>query len=737
MNRIASLLRTPAIAAVTLVVMAPPLAAPQQPPAPRATLHFDKTTYLSTDAIDAALIVENPGSHVLTIKVPTAQFKAVYDDGRVVGGSRAFFAWSGPQERFVATYYPDVKPGESHSVYLPVSGCPVESTPCSERITASVEVNSASGSVVLEAPEVTIDFVADPNATYRGRDIRDNRPIFVTQGSAVQHLHADKMELVFAFPAKPPPSASEQGAVDQILKRHGLSLNGYMTTGDQAGFRVAFLVGGQPSVTEAQFVIADVERQLAGRASAGAIRYVPGGYVNPQMIFTDVDADAAANARRMSQLIGSGDIARAGLADGGSKQDVQVSRPGSRPQTISDPMVWNAFYAAVSFDQPSNVDVYARSPYAYLGAREGSVLPQTLPAPIAQLEQPLQYSSDVVWEPIVATIDSDRPEIFAIGQTTGERAERFGYNSETLAELLAVRRVRSIATSLHVTAGPPTLLVSYARDPSNAQAIVAAGVALAPVGDLDRAWRVAPTPSPSPSLPPRATAIQTLVPAPTPSPTPPYGGVRAGDVLPIALPDEATRFTIRTDVPETATADQIRLSLAVTQLSSPSPSLVPSSALAEREFRSLPFVDDVAVQVSTSEPRSVGYQLVLRKADFDLPRKLADRLAALYHLPSSAVAYSIAPLANCSALAFNAQKHSLDRALHDAVEQAHTQHKTLLHLVLVAALPVHAFPAEACDLRAHGDALERASRQGPFPQIVVNAPVRLVFRLEHAPKGRR
>jgi hypothetical protein len=734
MNRIAPFVRILAIAAVVLASMAPPRAAPQQSRGPRATLHFDKTTYLSTDSIDAELVVENPGPGPVNLNAETYRFKVVYDDGRVEDGPR-FYSFSGPPSRM----RPEVKPGESFSFDLAVPACHVESAPCSERVSASVEVNSASGSVVLKAPEATIGFVRDPNATYRGRDIRDNRPIFVTQGSGVHQLRADRIELVFAFPLNAGPTTSEKDAVDKILKRRGFGLGGFsMTSRDRQDLRVTFLVSGQPSVTDAQSIIADVERQLAGRASAGTINYAPSWDLSSQTIFSDAHEDAAEQAQRMAQLIGSGDIVRTNLADGQLRQEVQTSRSGSSLETISDPNDWNVLYAALSFDQPSNVDIFTRSPFVYLGAREGRFPSQTLAAPIAQLEKPVQLSSEIVWEPIVATIDSDRPEIFALGQTTSERAERFGYESAALAALLAARRVGLLAVSLDVTAGPPTLLVRYSHDASLApKAIVAAGVAFAPAGDLDRAWRLIPTPSPSPSLPPRATAIPTPVASPSPSPLAPYGGVRAEDVLPIAVPDEATRFTVRADVPETAAADQIRLSIAVTPLSSPSLALVPSSASVERYLRSLPFVDDIAVEVSASQPRSVGYQLVLRNADFDLPRKLADRIAALYHLPPSAVAFSIAPLANCSALAFNAQKHSLDRALHDAVEQAHTQHKTLLHLVLVAALPIEAFPADACDLHARGDALEQASQQGPFPQIVVRAPVRLVFRLDRTPEAQR
>ncbi len=718
MNRVARPQLIFALTAVILGMLAPPGAVPQRLQAARATLRFDKTTILSTEeAVAGSLIVENPGPETLAIDLSTARFTVVHDDGReeeqnmLVSSGRTM------------DLHPEVKPGASSFLRIATPRCGSAATSCTERVGASVEVSLGNGSVVLRAPEVTITFIRDLNATYEGPGVGDNRPAFITQGDATEQLQAYRMELVFTLPFEPPPGAADDRIVAAVLGAHGLQDDGSGSASTRrTGWEIAVPLSGEPSLPAARAALADIERRMPGRASGGSIRYIPGGNGDVgAALASRAEMAASDEARHLSQLIGSGDVRRTYLGGSVGIVEARVSRPGSDPTLVGVPDT-STIYMAAAVDRPSTVEVGARVFYAYVGAREGRLPPETFLGPVARLEQPVLSASEIAWQRVVATTESDRPEIFAVGQTTAERAEGLGYRPEALATLLAARRVRLLATSLSVAPGPPTLLVNYPREASHEKAIVASGVAVAPEGDLDRAWRrMAAAAIPQPNS---ATAMSA---EPTPSAPPAFGSAHAGDVPPISFPEEATQISVRSDLPETSAGDHFRLSLAVNHLA-PAESFASATDAVVRDLRSLPYVDDVAVEVSGAESPSIGYQLVLRKAGLDLPRRIVDRVAATYHVSASTISFSLAPLANCSALAFNAQKHSLDRALLDAVVRARAQGKTLSHLILVVALPIQAVPVDACDLQARSDALERATRQAAFQSIVVRAPVQLVFR---------
>ncbi|HEV2037711.1 MAG TPA: hypothetical protein VGQ96_03805 [Candidatus Eremiobacteraceae bacterium] len=145
---------------------------------PRVRFHPDQSRYLSTESASGTLEIENLTGSDIGYNPITVSFLIRDADGRQ------------HEQRWIATItriIPDtwIEPGESHTFRVGLPNCDVLSDPCTERVAVKFTLWTKTKQLFpMTTPEFSYTFVPDPTATFRIDGLRDNRPLFISQGEA-------------------------------------------------------------------------------------------------------------------------------------------------------------------------------------------------------------------------------------------------------------------------------------------------------------------------------------------------------------------------------------------------------------------------------------------------------------------------------------------------------------------------------------------------------------------------
>lgn len=722
---------------------------------PRVALDA-QTHYLSTEPARATIEIDN----VTNREIGYSSLSVTFLIRDSTGHQR--------EDRWIKsiTHLPGVSwiaPGRQQSFATTLPSCEVEIDPCSQQVAVKLGLYvRASNGIDAVTNEVKYTFAPDPTATFRIDGLRNDRPLLIMRGDARDVIPANIGVVDIRFAGEPPTDTDAM--LNRIVKQHGLTIND--TGGDEEGDQQFDVVvdnqGIQPPPNaELEAIAGDVRRHYGSRIQSVATYYIPDVNFGFQHVFQLADSAARESADVLANLLQITPLVEANFSNGSSTK-IQLN-PRSDDEDPNSPFVaFGGLQSGASVSAqyrsqlPALLDVWARETQAYLGAH--STTGPNLVA--ARSASPNEYLADGLQNveplPVQAVVAADRPQVFALGFTTLQESAQRGADPNALALILALHRARALATQLGVGTRDVSLAARYANiDWAPDRTLLGFGVALTVSGEPAAAWhrRAIPTPHasraparpipsngklrieplPSPLFSPRP------VPAPTRPPIAQASQITPPDVIPIDAPDAANLIVSEGDVTETAHANELRLSVAISSgVETPDERLrdLPDSTTIQRQLRAQPDVVDAAVQETAYAPLPVAYDLVLRTWDRVRIQRLVTMIGSRYQRFPVALKFGTALiLSDCEKQVMQAQRASVDQAEVRAIRTANDQKRRLRRLILAAAYPP--ITGDFCAVSALPEAIDRARDNTVIlpanRSVELHVPVKLIFRTYSAP----
>jgi hypothetical protein len=654
----------PALLLLVIVTILVGPAAVAQEPTPHASFRVGQARYLSTDSPHGTIEIDNTTDRAIGYSSTSVTFLI-----RDATGKQYEDQWIKTISHIPTVWW--IQAGEQRSFDVGLPKCDVLSDPCVERVAIKLWLSVKDGSPFrIVTNERTYTFDPDPTATFRVDGLRDNRPLFISQGEARDSVFVDGTLF----------DAYNNGSLERVLD-------------------------------EAHAAAREIADRLARFLGTSPLSFASG-------------------------LIGDGPL----LQISSRGEDLDANAPFI---TFQDFVFDEQTRKDLEKLSHSQVDLRVRSTDGFLGANETAG-----PVSLGPSSPDLEYLADglgyLVPPTLRATIEADRPQVYAIAATTREASERHGYAADAVAFLLARDRAQALASQLGMGSETVSIVAQYQPLPwSEYRTLIACGVGMTAIGESSASWHGVSSQSsapatttmgartPYPTVSPRAIMVPTPVPAQyrrrVPSAPP--------DLAPIDVPDPSTSLSAQGEVQRPVLADELRVSIAFARGDrTPDDSRLknlPNPAMIERLLRSQPVVRDAAVNALSYAPLPVGYQIIVHAHDAALVPNLIATVRSRYAPFHTAVKYGVSTvLSNCSANVIEAQRLSVDQATHRAVDAAVASGRRLRKLVLAAAGPVQT--GDFCLEDAQPDAADRARVEAlhlPGDQMVtLRVPVTLTFR---------
>jgi hypothetical protein len=449
-----------------------------------------KTNFLSTESVPGTFEISNPTATTLNYWPVSTTFVVRNADGTTYE-RRLITVITRPVPQI------PIAPGGhlSETYVLPI--CEVEADPCVEHVQLKTQLLAPNGCTLTTASqEVFFTLVADPSATFLANGLDQNVPAILVQGEASTVLPLRDLRITFQVPQAAVSSGGtipEQSEIDAIFKQH-VGNHGMGTLEHGGSEYVVVLEDDRTLDASTSAAIADVQQQLGTRAQLVSTVYA--GSYRDIFQFVGKARDAASErAQQLADFIGAGKIDNFELHVFDGVRQIEVARPGVPMQQE----VGFIPLGELAFDSSTlTADVNAGKAFLDIRARDTTAFfaspTPALNVPSVSKEIALSYlsSSDDGRPtlPLRLTIAADRPQIFSVAQTTREVSAPFGFDATFAAAALAADRDRALARELGVNAGSPTLVAAYPTPmASDTARVVASGVALGAIGNLDAAWQ--------------------------------------------------------------------------------------------------------------------------------------------------------------------------------------------------------------------------------------------------------
>jgi hypothetical protein len=710
----------------------------QDEPSPHVSFSVSKARYLSTESPQGSIEIANTTARDLAYSSLSVTFLI-----RDAAGHEREDRWIKSITRIPPTTW--IPSGETRTFSVIPPKCDVISDSCIERVAIKLGLGARNGpGMTVVTNERSYAFDPDPTATFQVDGLRNNRPLFITQGEARDVVPADRARVEVRFTGAAP--ADFNNVVDRLANRHALRV---VEVSDQDDSRSFDLVSNTPGLRPPEgatidAVSDDIRHEYGSRVDVISKSFVPDNYFGFQQAFNNAHADASSSADRLARFIGAYPLSFASnLSGDGDKIQIKPKSDDENPDApfipsrdlLFDPSVLKSEESAF----PTLLDVLVRSADPSLGARAVSATTSTLGASSA-----LEYNADglsgIAPLSIRATLAADRPQVFAIAATTKENSERHGLEHDAVALTLARDRANALALQLGVAPGAISLIAQY--EPlkwSENRTLIGFGVGLTILDEPSAKWHHMATPSPT-----ATPTIRGLVPFPSPQPVPVatrFSGTTPSprpDMVPIEVPEASTTLIAQGDVPTSLVADALRVSIAFERGDrTPDDSHLqnlPDPATIERLLRSQSSVADVAAQTISYAPFPVGYQIIVRAHNAATVKTLIAMIRSKYAPFHAAAKYGVSPvLSDCADWVLKAQATSAQEALRRAASDARQNGRRLRRLLLAAAYPPET--GDFCLGSAESNALDWARDDAlhlPADQMArtvsLHVAVKLTFR---------
>jgi hypothetical protein len=594
-------------------------------------------------------------------------------------------------------------PGGDVSAQIWVPTCTVLSDPCTVSLSVSVRLRRADGSELQVAtPYHRYEVDADPTATFAFLNFNGNKPIFSAWGEAdstfdptveVLEIHPEPAER--RDPLK--IAAPLADAVKPILLRAGLPLVGYGFCKESDGTGPCFFIGDAPQHSGEIATAVDGIRSSLGARVLAITRY----FTIPPL--PDVEYDLRGKAEDVAKVPATRlakTLNATPLSQWPFDSFVGITTKG-RAEQVPSPIL-----GGLRFDDASPSPVSMRVVAAFPGDGATS-FPAPLDAPRHAEDFPDVFG-DVDPIQISAPIESDRPEMFAVGTADLTRALAAARDPDALALAYARIHVARLARALGVREGVVSMVaIASPEIPFGTFHHHTVGLAMtfeprtiAQRHDLG-----------SEPLIERERATQT-----TSSPEP---------LTPMVLESPKSAVVASVVAVARATPNAARLDI-VLGLAKADPRAVDLRALLLR----MPHVDDASIETAWHNPLYVGVDVLLdRLSPADADRVL-DTIVKEYRGNVRSMVHALrGRFTDCSVVEGEALRKAVALAGTEAQARAFASRRQLERLVLAVAYPLGA-EENACSTFAQAGIAGVLAAQGYPPKVplAVSERVTLTYR---------
>jgi hypothetical protein len=527
--------------ALALVALGPMARSQTQPDAPRIAFDVLKPRFLSTESAAGSLVVHNVSAERIRYDPFSTSIVLRGDDGTRV--ERPLITGI----RTIGSTAP-IEPGATDTFPVMLPKCTVIEDPCDVHVTLNATFDSEKRSFQIRSPERSYTFVADPREAFEEGGSRI-APIVIARAEIEATLPQNVLEVTLHYRA-----VSDADEIAGIFAARHLSV-GSGTSATPDGFDDVRSFNDSDSDSSIDAALTEIEAKLDSRVTIGPRSYVISG--------SDLSSaqDKATDAvRRAAEGV-------AAFLDAGSIEDfnlhvlsqAKIATPrGVRLFVLSGPyMLFGLAAATDAVASPTRggvVDVHVAS-VAAIAFRDAGTFPACCSTEFRGAEYVGQAGNGALMIPLRLTA-TDRTEIYAVAESSRQQAARRGLDASSVAFARAAELSQDIASDLGVVAGQMTLVAMYPDvDDGEEKTVVPVGVALAPAGDVDGAWKsIVPSPSPRPKrdelgrpVPiavssPTATPVRVLATGPAEGPLPLYA-------VPIVVRQAETQRSWYADVP--------------------------------------------------------------------------------------------------------------------------------------------------------------------------------------------
>ncbi len=494
--------------ALSLVALGSIARSQTQPDAPPITFDVLKTRFLSTESATGTLVVRNTTSERLSYDPFGTTIVLRGDDGTTVEHPliNHITILGGPAP---------IDPGATHTYPVVLPRCTVIEDPCDVRVTLKVALRTAKRSFQVRTQERSYTFVADPEESFVESGSRA-APIVIARAEIEATLPQDLLEITFHYPTR-----SEGDQIGAILSgRHLSDFSGVSLTSD--GFDRTSSFSDSDSDAAIDAALLEIQTKLGSHVTVGPRRYVVSGST-----LTGVQ-DRANDAVRRAAAEVAPFIDAGGIDDyvllAQSQADIATPRGIRRFALSGSYIVLDLATATSAIASPTRggvLDVRIASTAA-IAMRHAATFPACCSPEFRQAEYVGQTGKNALAIPLRLTA-TDRTEVYAVGESSRQQAARLGLDAPSVALARAAELSRDLASDLHVAPGQMTLVATYPDvDDGEEKTVVPVGVALAPAGDVDEAWKsIVPSPSPTPKRDELQRPVPIAVFSPTATPIPP------------------------------------------------------------------------------------------------------------------------------------------------------------------------------------------------------------------------
>jgi len=450
-----------------------------------------------------------------------------------------------------------ISPGSTVRFPIALPACSVVSDPCDEHIALKLSLHTKEGhDLELETPERSYTIVADPHATFAENGDRGNHPIVIARGEIESSIPQTTIVLVFFFPHEAgatPPAISEQDRVDAIFSARNVG-GGSAALVAPGGTQVRRFLTARTIDASVSAAIADVKAAFGDRVIIAAPRYTPfyGDVLSAQ---SRAITAARLAVSRPAAFIGSEESEPSPLS---SASQVAVERSADTRGFI--PMssfinqeIESAADGVSSSEAGDSIDVRIQTTAAF-ATRSEATFPVCCSRDFRAADYIGRDDEHVLALPLQVTIAADRPEIFVAAESSNRVAEKLGLDASSVSIARAAELASDLAADLGASPGPLTLVATYPDvELSDGSTVVPAGVAVAPLGDIDVGWRsFGRAPTPTPTRVDRVLPVPVAMAMPSAPPTlPPFLGENplATFAVPIVVSVAGTLHRWHADVP--------------------------------------------------------------------------------------------------------------------------------------------------------------------------------------------